>query len=116
MWNPFIRKLYLYRQLRYGEKTAWGELGRYKKRILLDIDLSPPSIPVRNVNDYDGSNQKKRDWLEKFRPKNWLREWRKSPDMSAASGGRRSIRLRRLSEDLVIPERVCYFISKGGNK
>ena len=80
-----------------------------KKLFNLDVDLSPPSINVKNVNDYDGSNVNKRIWLEKNRPKNWVPEWRKSPDMSAATGGRKSIRLRRLSDDLVIPERVRHF-------
>ena len=75
----------------------------------LDVDVSPPTIPVRNKDAFDGSNKKKREWLEKHRPVNWLPEWRKSYDMSAAGkveGGKRSIRLRRVNRNLVIPERV----------
>ena len=36
----------------------------------LDVDVSPPSLPVGNIDDYDGSNTKKRAWLLKHRPVN----------------------------------------------
>ena len=82
----------------------------------LDIDVSPPTIPVRNIDKFNGSNEKKRKWLEKHRPVNWLAEWWKSYDMSDAVtydengemiiGGKRSVRLRRVNMDLVIPEQV----------
>ena len=76
-------------------------------KLNLDVDVSPPTIPVRNNEKYDGSNKKKREWLEKHRPVNWISEWRKSYDMTAAAeGGKRSVRLRRVNRNLVIPERV----------
>ena len=74
-----------------------------------DVDVSPPTIPVRYIDKYNGSNKKKRLWLEKNRPVNWIPEWRKSYDMTAAGkrkGGKRSVRLRRVSRHLVIPEQV----------
>ena len=51
-----------------------------------DVDVNPPTIPVRNIHSFDGSNQLKRIWLLKNRHKirNWRAEWRKSHDMSAA--------------------------------
>ena len=73
----------------------------------IDIDLSPPVIHVKNADRFDGSNDLKRQWIEKNRPYLWLPEWRKTPNMSAAKrGGKRSIRLRRINRNLVIPERV----------
>ena len=33
----------------------------------LDVDVSPPTIPVTNVDQYEGDNKKKREWLEKNR-------------------------------------------------
>ena len=49
----------------------------------------------------------KKKWLEENRPDLWLPELRKTPNMSAAKrGGKRSIRLRRINRNLVIPERV----------
>ena len=73
----------------------------------LDVDVSPPTIPVTNVDEYEGSNEKKRAWLLKHRPVDWLIEWWKSPDMSDAGlGGKRSIRLRKINKSLVIPEQV----------
>ena len=79
------------------------------------MDVSPPSIPVQNINKYDGCNQKKRQWLEKYRPVNWNGEWNKSYDMTDAGrdsdgsinhDGTRCIRLRRVNRHLVIPEQV----------
>ena len=75
-------------------------------KINLDVDVSPPTIPVKNVENYDGSNKRKRQWLEKHRPVNWISEWRKTYDMTAATGGKRAVRLRRVNRDLVIPEQV----------
>ena len=73
----------------------------------IDVDVSPPTIPVINNDWYNGSNKKKKEWLEKHRPVNWIPEWRKSYDMTAAAeGGKRSVRLRRVNRNLVIPERV----------
>ena len=86
-----------------------------KTLINLDVDVSPPSIPVQNINKYDGCNQKKRQWLEKYRPVNWNGEWNKSYDMTDAGrdsdgsinhDGTRCIRLRRVNRHLVIPEQV----------
>ena len=58
----------------------------------LDVDVSPPSLPVGNIDDYDGSNTKKRAWLLKHSNGNKL--------------GTRSVRLRRMNRNLVIPELV----------
>ena len=33
----------------------------------IDVDVSPPTIPVTNVDQYGGDNKKKREWLEKNR-------------------------------------------------
>ena len=73
----------------------------------LDVDVSPPTIPVEYIEYYDGNNEDKRKWLEKKRPVNWLKEWEKSYDMTAAGdGGKRAVRLRRVNRNLVIPEMV----------
>ena len=63
-----------------------------------------------NVENFNGSNKSKREWLEKHRPVNWISEWRKSYDMTAATGGKRAVRLRRVNRDLVIPEQVIIMI------
>ena len=65
---------------------------------------------MKNVDDFDGSNDFKKKWLEENRPDLWLPELRKTPNMSAAKrGGKRSIRRRRINRNLVIPERVSLF-------
>ena len=83
--------------------------------INIDVDLSPPQISVKNVEDYDGSNEKKRKFLWKNREHiiDWLPEYQKSYDMSAfgrlivgQGGGKKSIRMRKVNRNLVIPERV----------
>ena len=61
---------------------------------------------------YDGSNTQKRLWLEKNRPINWLPEWYKSEDMSAATRNgegkklRRTVRLRFFGPTEVLAEQV----------
>ena len=78
----------------------------------IDVDISPPSIPFKNDSweDFDGSNQLKRDWLKRMRPYLWLSELSKTHNMSEASGIddglRRSIRLRFFNLDTVIAEQV----------
>ena len=77
----------------------------------LDVDVSPPTIPVLNADYYDGNNVMKRKWLEENRPVNWLSEWKKSYDMTAAGdGGKQAVRLRRVNRNLVIPELVKSFL------
>ena len=61
---------------------------------------------MKNIDQYDGNNDKKRQWLERNRPINWIAEWRKSYNMSEAVGGNKSVRLRRVNRNLVIPEQV----------
>ena len=76
------------------------------------MDINPPSIPVCNSNEFDGSNKKKRAWLLRNRKMvvDWRTEWRKSHDMSAArKEGKVSIRLRLVNPNLVIPEQVRLF-------
>ena len=61
----------------------------------LDIDINPPNIPTRNIDQYDGNNYQKRQYLEKTKPVGWLDEWMKSVDMFAASSSpdsKRSVR------------------------
>ena len=80
----------------------------------IDVDINPPSIPVRNDKEYDGSNVKKRKWLFKNRELivDWQEEWSKSRDLSAATGGIRSLRFRKVNrQGLVIPEQVNIFFS-----
>jgi len=78
----------------------------------IDVDINPPSIPVRNNKEYDGCNAKKRKWLFENRELivDWQEEWSKSRDLSAATGGTRSIRFRKVNrQGLVIPEQVNNF-------
>ena len=87
-----------------------------------------PTIPVQGVKFFNGKNKMKRLWLKKNRHliRNWRSEWRKSLDMSAAGNvvakddkgnkiaeygqpvlvGTRSVRLRMVNRNLVIPEQV----------
>ena len=88
----------------------------------LDVDVNVPTFPVKNIEDYDGSNTAKRAFLVKNRHRivNWRAEWRKSIDMSAAvrithegrkvGGGRRSIRFRRINREIVIAEQVISMV------
>ena len=99
------------------------------KPFIIDVDVNPPTIPVKNVKYFNGSNKMKRLWLKKnrHRIRNWRAEWRKSHDMSAAgrvyvtdhrghrvedeSGnyvlvGIRSVRLRMVNRNLVIPKTI----------
>ena len=74
----------------------------------LDIDVSPPSLYVNN-EDYDGNNLEKRAWLLRERPVDWRPEYRKSQDMTEVGkdrSRRRSVRIRRLNRDTVVPEQV----------
>ena len=70
------------------------------------------NLPFKNDSweDFDGSNQLKRDWLKRMRPYLWLSELSKTHNMSEASGIddglRRSIRLRFFNLDTVIAEQV----------
>ena len=84
----------------------------------LDVDVNPPTIPVNNIDKFNGSNEMKRKWIIENRHKivNWRSEYWKSHDMSAAvrydehgemiGGGTRSVRLRLVNHDTVIPEQV----------
>ena len=79
-----------------------------------DVDVSPPVPPIDDVWNYDGSNQKKREYLEKNKSMlvGWLDEWRKSVDMvgaSTAPGAKRSVRLRLINRDTVLDEQVISY-------
>jgi len=90
----------------------------------LDVDVSPPSIPVSRgktwdrygrVNGeplFDGSNAAKRAWLEKMRMPGWLTEWIKTEDMSdgASDDSSRSVRLRFINPEEVIVEQCILFL------
>ena len=70
--------------LRFGK---WG--------FNLDIDINPPNIPICNINQYDGSNWDKRQYLERTKPVGWLDEWMKSVNMQVANAypeSQRSVR------------------------
>ena len=85
----------------------------------LDADVNPPTIPVTNIDKFNGSNEMKRKWILENRHKivNWRSEYWKSYDMSAAvrynedgemiGGGTRSVRLRLVNRNMVIPEQVA---------
>ena len=72
---------------------SWTKIGaalhvKFSKTGLnLDIDLNPPNIRTRNIDQYDGSNWKKRQYLEENKSKlvGWLEEWKKSVDMRGAN-------------------------------
>ena len=76
----------------------------------MDVDLNPPTIKVKNVDDFDGNNHVKRNFLEKHRQDiiNWIDEWMKTLDMRAAIflGGKRSIRLRLVNRNKVLAEQA----------
>ena len=60
---------------------------------------------------YDGNNVDKRAWLLRERPVDWRPEYRKSPDMTDVGkdeGRPRSVRFRRISRKVVIPEQVRF--------
>ena len=64
----------------------------------------------------------KRAWLLKYKPVDWLPEYRKTYDMTDAveyddegkmyGGGIRTVRLRRVNRNLVIPEQVYLSLKK----
>ena len=60
------------------------------------MDILVPSLPVCNIDQYDGNNWQKRRYLEQTKPVGWLEEWKKSPNMRAANAfpeSKRSVRL-----------------------
>ena len=63
-----------------------------KINLNLDIDFVPPSLPTRNTDQYDGTVDKKRAYLERMMFVGWLEEWRKSVSMFAANAFPTSIR------------------------
>ena len=100
---------------------------------MIDVDVNPPTLYVPNVKFFRGSNKMKRSWLRKNRHiiRNWRSEYRKTHDMSEAGNvvkkdargepemgwenglgdycvlvGNRSVRLRLVNRNLVIPEQV----------
>ena len=88
-----------------------------EERLPLDVDVSPPSFAMSQVNyrgrplpQFDGSNVDKRENLEATRPYLWYPEWEKTEDMSdAASEGdglRRAVRLRNHNGVDVLAEQV----------
>ena len=96
---------------------SWTKIGaaihvKFSKYGLnLDIDLNPPNIRTRNIDQYNGHNWKKRQYLEKNKSMlvGWLEEWRKSVNMSEARnlpGSKRSVRLRLINRETVLAEQV----------
>ena len=84
-----------------------------RPQLNLDVDISPPTLYVDN-QDYDGNNVDKRAWLRRKRPLDWRTEYRKSPDMTEVGkykNLRRSVRFRRISRNVVIPEQVNFLIT-----
>ena len=105
------------------------------KPFVIDVDVNPPALYVPNVKLFRGSNKMKRSWLKKNRHviRNWRSEYRKTYDMSEAGNvekkdvkgdlewnyetelgsytvlvGNRSVRLRLVNRNLVIPEQVRF--------
>ena len=76
----------------------------------LDVDINPPNLKVKNVDDFDGNNTVKRNFLEENSKDiiGWVEEWSKTLDMRAAifGGGKRSIRLRLVNRNKVLAEQV----------
>ena len=102
---------------------------------VIDVDVNPPALYVPNVKLFRGSNKMKRSWLRKNRHiiRNWRSEYRKTHDMSEAGSvvkknangdpemggeiglgnyyvlvGNRSVRLRLVNRNQVIPEQVRF--------
>ena len=88
---------------------------------MLDVDISPPSFAMSQVDNFDGSpldfdetfdgnNEDKRENLEATRPYLWFPEWEKTEDMSDAAypgdGLRRAVRLRNYNGVNVLAEQV----------
>ena len=87
---------------------SWTKIGATlhikfsKYNVNLDVDLNPPNFRTSNIDDYNGSNRKKRKYLEENRETlvGWLEEWRKSLNMRGANSfpeSKRSIRLRLIN-------------------
>ena len=86
----------------------------------IDVDVTPPSIPVWNdgPKDFNGSNKKKRQHLEKHRPLLWRTEWQKTEDMTEAAGDNdglyRPVRLRFANGQDVwveqVPNQINHYI------
>ena len=87
---------------------SWTKIGATfhikfsKYYVNLDVDLKPPNFRTSNIDDYNGSNRKKRKYLEENRETlvGWLEEWRKSLNMRGANSfpeSKRSIRLRLIN-------------------
>ena len=92
---------------------------------LLDVDLSPPNLPVRytifeqneidihililrNSKEYDGDVRKKRKFLEENTPVFWLKEWKKFKIKAEEKKKKKesSVRLRLLNREYVLAEQV----------
>ena len=124
-----ISKIGIVLHLLFQEKTG---------PFVIDVDVNPPVLFVPNVKLFRGSNRMKRSWLRKNRHKirNWRQEYRKTQDMSEAGNvekkdargnrvwmddedglgnyivlvGNRSVRLRLVNRNLVIPEQVRFLV------
>ena len=85
-------------------------------KLNLDVDVCPPSFGVSNdrPKDFNGSNKKKRRWLEEHRPVMWRTEWRKTENMRDAAraddGLLRPVRLRFANGRDVWVEQVSRYI------
>ena len=124
-----ISKIGIVLHLLFQEKTG---------PFVIDVDVNPPVLFVPNVKLFRGSNRMKRSWLRKNRHKirNWRPEYRKTQDMSEAGNvekkdargnpeiayedgigyyytvlvGNRSVRLRLVNRNMVIPEQVGFLV------
>ena len=94
-----------------------------KDRIsLFDLIFSPPQLSfgprqyidedgdIREDAPYNGDPSNKRNYLEKFRPIDWLQEWHKTPDMREVGDNQSLLRGGRfrffngIIEDIMIEE------------
>ena len=78
-------KIFTSPSLTYSKIGAALHLRFGKFGFNLDIDVTPPFIPTCNIDQYDGHNWEKRQYLERTKPIGWLEEWIKSINMHAAS-------------------------------
>ena len=98
---------------------SWTKIGATlhikfsKYNVNLDVDLNPPNFRTRNIDDYNGSNRKKRKYLEENRATlvGWLEEWKKSLNTRGANTfpeSKRSIRRTSVSRNWKYSYQVYY--------
>ena len=75
----------------------------------LDMDLTAPNFSTSNIDSYDGDTTSYERFLQTSRPVGWREEMSKLENMTnagATPGVTRSVRIRCISPDVVIPSQV----------